>query len=202
MLSTNLFLFLLLVLPCSIFADDSSSFKTQDLTYPSISSSDADTFQTVTDPELNLEVLAGSENIVANCQSALPSGRTRRSRLRKRQTNFCSWQPFTSGAPTTPSLQKAPQDGKPGATGHDGAVTPLVPTKKIGPADVENSDQKKVPFSIPSGGANNPEICGPTKETVAVCHYSPEGLGSSRWLSPTLVLTPVRLCRLQFPLCP
>ncbi len=201
MLSTNLFFLLLLILPCSIVADDSSSFEPQDLTYPPISSSsEVDGFQTVTDPEFSPEVLlAGSENNLADCQSAPASGRTRRSRLRKRQSGFCSWQPFKSGAPTTQTPQTAPQNGKAGATGHDGAGTPLVPTSKTGPADVKNPEEEKAPVPIPFGGANNPEVCGPTKETIPVCHYSPERLGSSRWLSPTSVLIPVRLCRFQLP---
>lgn len=201
MLSTILFLFLLPIFSCSIVADDSSSFKPQDLTYPLIpSSSDADAFQTVTDPDLSPEVLlAGSENNLADCQSAPPSSRTRRSRLWKRQTGFCSWQPFKSGAPTTQTPQASPQNGEAGATGHDGAGTPLVPTNKIGPVDVKNSDEDKAPVPIPFDGAKNTEICGPTKETIPVCHYSPEIRGSSRWLSPTTILIPVRLCRFQFP---
>lgn len=193
MLSTNLFLSLLVILPCSIVADDSSSFTPQDLTYsPLSSSSDADAFQTVTDPEFSPEVLlAGSENDMADCQNAHPGGRTRRSRLGKRQTGFCSWQQFKSGAPTTQTPQTAPQNGRAGAT-------PVVPTNKIDPADAKNPGEEKAPVPIPFGGANNPEVCGPTKETIPVCHYSPERLGSSRWLSPTSVLIPVRLCRFQY----
>lgn len=188
MLSTNLFLVLLLILPCSIIADDSSSFKPQDLTYPPIASSDADAdaSQPVTDLELSPEVLlAESENNVANCQGPPPGGSTRRSRIRKRQNNFCSWQPFKSGAPTTTPPQTAPQNDVSG-------------TEK-GPADVQKPEGDKAPIVNPFGGAKTPEICGPEKETIPVCHYSPERLGSNRWLSPTPVLTPVRLCRFSFP---
>lgn len=207
MLSTNLFLFLLLILPFSIVADDSSTFKPQDLTYPPISSSsDAeDTFQTVTDPDLSSEVLlAGSENDnLADCRSAPPSSRIRRSRLRKRQKDSCSWQPFKSDALTTPpSSQTAPQNSKTGSTGYDGAGTPLVPKVKPGPVDSYKPDEVEAPIPIPFGGDKNTEICGSTKATVPVCHYSPAGLGSSRWLSPAMVLVPVRLCRFQFPPLP
>ena len=192
MFSTNIFLFLLLILPCRIIADDSSSFKLQDLTYPT-ASSDADALQPVTDPELNPEtLLAGSENnVVADCQSPTPSGKTRRSRLRKRQTDFCSWYPFKSGAP--------PTTDKPGATGYDGAGAPLVPTVKIGPTDVKKPDENKGPVPIPFGAAKRPEVCGTAEATIPVCHYLPGSRGSSRWLSPTLVLTPIRLCKCYFP---
>lgn len=203
MLSTNHFLFLLLILPCSVVADDSSFFTPQDLTYSPISSSaDADgAFQTVTDHEFSPEVLlAGGENNLADCPNAPPSGRTRRSRLRRRQTGFCSWQPFTSGAPTTQTPKTAPQNGKAGATGQDGASTRVVPTNKKDPGDAKNPGEEKAPVPIPFGGAKNPEVCGPMKETIPVCHYRPERLGSSRWLSPTTVLVPVRLCKFQsFP---
>lgn len=192
MLHTN-FLLLLLILPLSIIADDSSSLQPQDLT-PPITSSDADdALQRVTDSDLSPEtLLAGIENNgVADCQSPPPGGRTRRSRLlRKRQTDFCSWQPYKGGAPTTTT---SPQ------TGYDGAGTPLVPSTKIGPVDVKSPEEGKAPVSIPLGGTGNSEICGPSKETIPVCHWTPERLGSSRWLSPTLQLTPVRLCRFHFP---
>lgn len=179
MFSTNIFLFLLLILPCRIIADDSSSFKLQDITYP-IASSDADALQPVTDPDFSPEtLLAGSENnVVAGCQSPTPSGRTRRSRLRKRQTDSCSWHPFKSGAPPTT----------------DGTGAPLVPTVKIDPADVKKPEEDKTPETIPFGAAKRPEVCGSLEETIPVCHYIPGNRGSSRWLSPTLVLTPVRLC--------
>lgn len=192
MLSTNIFLFLLLILPCRIFADDSSSFKPQDLTYTPIASSDADGLQPVTDPDLNPEILlAGSENnVVAGCQGSPPGGTTRRSRLRKRQTDFCSWHPFQSGAP--------PTTDKPGATGHDGAGNPLVPTVRIGPTDVTKPDEDN-PNPIPFGAAKRPEVCGTAEETIPVCHYLPGHRGSFRWLSPKLVLTPIRLCKFYFP---
>lgn len=114
---------------------------------------------------------------MAGCQSPTPSGRTRRSRLRKRQTDSCSWHPFTSGAPPTT----------------DGTGAPLVPTVKIDPADVKKPDEDKTPETIPFGAAKRPEVCGSLEETIPVCHYIPGNRGSSRWLSPTLVLTPVRL---------
>lgn len=184
MFSTNIFLFLLLILPCRIIADDSSSFNLQDITYP-IASSDADALQPVTDPDFSPEtLLAGSENnVVAGCQSPTPSGRTRRSRLRKRQTDSCSWHPFKSGAPPTT----------------DGTGAPLVPTVKIDPADVKKPGEDKTPETIPFGAAKRPEICGSLEGTIPVCHYIPGNRGSSRWLSPTLVLIPVRLCKSYFP---
>lgn len=181
MFSTNIFLFLLLILPCRIIADDSSSFKLQDITYP-IASSDTDALQPVTDPDFSPEtLLAESENnVVAGCQSPSPSGRTRRSRLRKRQTDSCSWHPFKSGAPPTT----------------DGAGAPTV---KIDPADVKKPDEDKTPEPIPFGAAKRPEVCGSAEETIPVCHYIPGSRGSSRWLSPILVLIPVRLCKCYFP---
>lgn len=194
MFSTNtfLFLFLLLILPYRIIADDSSSFKLQDLTYP-IASSDADSLQPVIDLGLNPEtLLTGSENnVVAECQSPSPNARTRRSRLRKRQTDFCSWNPFKSGAP--------PTTDKPGVTGHGGAHTSHVPTVKIGPTDVNTPDEEKDPVLIPFGASKRPEVCKTSEAAIPVCHYLPGSRGSSRWLSPILVLTPIRLCKCYFP---
>lgn len=200
--TTNLFLFLLLILPCSILADDSTSFKQpQDLTYPPIFSSssstpsDADPFQTVTNPDFSPDVLllAGSENNLADCQSAPPTSssssssrrrRIRRSRLRKRQSGFCNWQQFKSGG--GPKAQ-TPQTATP---------PPVVPnTNTKEPADARNPGDEKAPGPIPFGGANDPGLCGPATETIPVCHYSPERLGSTRWLSPISVLKPVRLCK-------
>lgn len=196
--ATKLFLFLLLILPCSILADDSTSFKQpQDLTYPPISSSfsstpsDVDPFQTVTDPDLSPDVLllAGSENsLLADCQNAPPSSRRiRRSRLRKRQSGFCNWQQFQSGG--GPKAQ-TPQTTTP---------PPVVPitNRKEGPSDARNPGDEKAPGPILFGGAKDPGLCGPATETIPVCHYSPERLGSNRWLSPISVLKPVRLCKFQ-----
>lgn len=197
--TTNLFFFLLLILPCNILADDSSSFKQpqEDLTYPlvsssSSSSSDADPFQTVTDPEFSPDVLllAASENNLADCQNGPPSGgstssRIKRSRLRKRESGFCNWQQFKSGGAS--KTQDPPT-----------APPPVVPTtNRKDPADAKNPGDEKAPVPIPFGGSNDPGLCGPTTQTIPVCHYSPERLGSARWLSPILVLKPVRLCKFQ-----
>lgn len=202
MLPTNTFLFLLLILPLSIAADDSSFLQPQDGISPFTSSyADDALLQPITDLGLNPEVLlAGIENNeVANCQGPPPGRRSRRSRLlRKRQTDFCSWQPFKSGAQTTTPPQTSPDSDKLGATGHDGAGTPLVPTTKKSPTDVKKPEEEgKSPIPIPLSGIGNPEICGPSKETIPVCHWSPRR-ESSRWSSPTLVLIPVRLCRFCF----
>lgn len=186
----------MLILPCNIIADDSASFSPQGPTYPPITSSD-DAMQPVTDPEFSSDSLvAGSENNVADCHGPPPS-RTRRSRFRKRQNDFCSWQEFKGGAPTT-SPETKPPNAKIGPTGQDGVGATLIPTARIDPADVQKPDKEKISITNQFGRAGNLAICGTLTATIPVCHYSPER-ESSRWLSPIPALIPVRLCRFTFP---